>query len=139
MSLLPIVAQTVLSNEDYPDKDANQVPEVKPSEEVKPEHIIDKHKTSPTEAVVDLHIQELVDRHDQMENSEIIKIQINYFTSCLENAMANRLKKVTFIHGVGTGVLKTAIKEILKDYPNVSYRDASMKDFGYGAMDVTLR
>jgi dsDNA-specific endonuclease/ATPase MutS2 len=40
---------------------------------------------------------------------------------------------------VGTGVLKTAMKEILKEYQNVEYRDASMRDFGYGALEVVIR
>ena len=64
---------------------------------------------------------------------------MNYFTRCLENAIANKLKKVTFIHGVGTGVLKTAIKEIVKDYNNVEIQDSSMHQFGYGAMDIIIR
>jgi dsDNA-specific endonuclease/ATPase MutS2 len=68
-----------------------------------------------------------------------LRIQINYFSRCLESAIANNLSKVTFIHGVGTGVLKTTIKEVLKEYTNVSYRDGSMKQFGYGAMDVLIK
>ena len=112
--------------------------QVQKAREVKPEVLIDKHRTSPHEAVVDLHIGELLDDYSKMENYEILRIQINYFTNCLESAIANDISKVTFIHGVGTGVLKTAMKEILKDYDRVEYREASMKEFGYGAMDVIL-
>jgi dsDNA-specific endonuclease/ATPase MutS2 len=64
---------------------------------------------------------------------------MDYFTRCLESAIANNLKKVTFIHGVGTGVLKSAIKERLAEYENIEYRDASMQQFGYGATDVILK
>lgn len=109
------------------------------AKQVKPEIIIDKHKTGPREAVVDLHIGELVDDYSKMENSEMLNIQINYFTKCLESAIANNFLKVTFIHGVGSGILKTAIKAILKDYKGIEYQDASMAKFGLGATKILIR
>ena len=139
ISLLPLSSQTSLVQSEYRDKDINIERVLNISKEVEPEHVIDKHKTSPHEAVVDLHIGELVADYRNLENSEILKIQVNYFIRCLENAITNRLTKITFIHGVGTGVLKTSMKQILKDYPNTEYRDASMQQFGYGAMDVVIK
>lgn len=139
ISLLPSSAMISLVQNEFKSKESDKESLLNISKEVEPEHIISKHKTSPHEAVVDLHIGELIADYRSLENSEILKIQINYFTRCLENAISNHLTKVTFIHGVGTGVLKTAIKQILKDYPNVEYRDASMQQFGYGAMDVMIR
>ena len=139
VSLLPLAAQTSLTDPALFVKDAVEKEQVAKAVEVKPEHIIDKHRTSPKEAVVDLHIEELVEDHSGMDNSAILRTQVNYFTRCLENAMVNNLAKVTFIHGVGTGVLRTAIKEILREYPNVEVRDASMAQFGYGALDVLIR
>ena len=137
VSLLPLSAQTSILQAEAAKKVVEPV--VNKAKEVKPKHIIEEHKTSPHEAVVDLHIYELTENHQNMENMEMLRIQVNYFTKCLESAIANKLSKVTFIHGVGTGVLKTAIKEILKDYENVSARDASMKEFGYGATEVVIR
>jgi hypothetical protein len=139
ISLLPFSAIASMAQSEFQEKDKGQEQVMGESKEMEPEHIIDKHKTSPHEAVVDLHIGELVKDYHSLDNIEIIRIQVNYFIRCLENAIANRLTKVTFIHGVGTGVLKTSIKQILKDYPNVEYRDASMQQFGYGAMDVIIR
>lgn len=139
ISLLPLSAQISIAKSDVPLKDEQSENVVTKSRDVEPEHIIDKHKTSPHEAVVDLHIYELVDDSERLESGEMLRIQVNYFTKCLENAIANKLKKVTFIHGVGTGVLKTAIKEILKDYSNVEIHDASMRQFGYGAMELVIR
>ncbi|MCD4695684.1 MAG: DUF2027 domain-containing protein [Bacteroidales bacterium] len=118
--------------------EANKISVIKAAE-IKPENIIDKHRTSPKEAVVDLHIYELVDNEKELEDGEKLKIQVNYFTRCLENAIANNLTKITFIHGVGTGVLKTAIRVIIKDYSHVEWRDASMKQFGYGATDIIIK
>jgi len=139
VSLLPLAAQVSVMANDVPVKDVDVPGKVAAATEVKPEHIIDKHKTSPREAVVDLHVEELLEDHSGMDNSQILRTQVNYFTRCLENAMVNNLSKVTFIHGVGAGVLKTAIKEILKEYPNVEIRDASMAQFGYGALDVLIK
>ncbi len=139
VSLLPLSAQSSLFQSEVPIKDETPEHVVSEAKEVEPEHIINKHKTSPREAVVDLHIYELVEDHENLESNEMIRIQVNYFTQCLESAIANHFSKVTFIHGVGTGVLKTAIKEILKDYSNVGYRDASMQQFGYGATEVLIK
>lgn len=139
VSLLPISAVSVLFESEKAAMTDLEEQQVNQSVDVEPEHIINQHKTGLHEAVVDLHIEELIEDHSNLENNEIIRTQINYFTKCLENAIANNFKKVTFIHGVGTGVLKTAIKEIIKDYPNVEIQDASMKDFGYGAMDLIIR
>lgn len=138
VSLIPLSAQPVSGKEDVPEQQ-KQASEPVQAREVKPESIIDKHKTSPREAVVDLHIDELVEDHASLDPSRILRLQVNYFTQCLESALVNNLSKVTFIHGIGTGVLKTAIKEILKDYPSVEVRDASLQQFGYGALDVIIR
>lgn len=140
ISLLPLAAQSsIQSAANVPLKDYEVESQITESVEIEPEHIINKHKTSPREAVVDLHIDELMEDYSAMDNTAILKKQINYFTSCLDNAIENKLHKVTFIHGIGTGVLKTAIKEILKDYSNIEARDASKQQFGYGAIDVILR
>ena len=103
-----------------------------------PKEIIDKHKTSPREAVVDLHIGELTEDYSKMSNQEMLNLQLNYFVRCLESAIKNYLTKITFIHGVGDGILKSKIMEILRAYDNVKTRDASMKDFGYGATEVLI-
>ena len=139
ISLMPIAAQAALFTSDDVISLETEETAVSEAKAVEPEHIIDKHRTSPREAVVDLHIYELVENSEKLESMDALKIQVNYFTKCLESAIANKLSKVTFIHGVGTGVLKTTIKQVLKDYSNVSYQDGSMKDFGYGAMDVLIK
>jgi len=132
-------AQTFLFQNEFEKEEEPAEQTISKAKEVKPEHIIDKHKTSPREAVVDLHIYELMEDHENIDDAQKLRTQINYFTRCLESAIANNLSKVTFIHGVGTGVLKTSIKEILKDYSNVGMQDASMKQFGYGATEVIIK
>lgn len=105
---------------------------------IKEAALIDRHQTSPGEAVVDLHIGELVDNILGMSSNDIFRVQINYFQKMLDSAIRNDYTKVTFIHGVGNGVLKNAIIEELKNYSNTTNRMASISKFGVGAIDVMI-
>ena len=105
---------------------------------VKKEAPIDKHRTAPGEAIVDLHIGELVDNILGMSSHDMFKIQMDYFKRMLDSAIAAEYNKVTFIHGVGNGVLKNAIIEELKNYKNTENRMASIAKFGVGAIDVMI-
>lgn len=86
--------------------------------------------------VVDLHIEELVKDYSLMSNSQIISYQLNYFLYELDQALLKKLHKITFIHGVGNGVLRSSIREELKRFPNISYREAPLEKFGYGGTEV---
>ena len=106
---------------------------------VKEKAAIDRHQTAPGEAIVDLHIGELVDNILGMSSNDMFRTQMNYFKKMLESAITNEYNKVTFIHGVGNGVLKNAIIEELKHYDNTSNRMASIVKFGVGAIDVMIK
>lgn len=105
---------------------------------LKTESIILKHKTDDESAEVDLHLHSLVDDESKLNNSEKLKIQLDYFVRCLEGAIKENLKKVVFIHGVGAGVLKYEINNILKEYENIEYFDASIAKYGIGATEVLI-
>ena len=106
---------------------------------VKQEAAIDKHRAAPGEAVVDLHIAELVENIAGLSSHDMFQIQMDYFKKMLESAIAADYNKVTFIHGVGNGVLKNAIIEELKKYKNTENRMASIAKFGVGAIDVVIK
>ena len=106
---------------------------------VKQEAPIDKHRTTPGEATVDLHIAELVENIAGLSSHDMFQIQMDYFRKMLESAIAAEYNKVTFIHGVGNGVLKNAIIEELKKYKNTENRMASIAKFGVGAIDVVIK
>jgi len=106
---------------------------------VKPKALIDKYATSPHDAVVDLHIEELVDDPDSLEGKEMLDYQVRYFEKCIESAIAANYHKVTFIHGVGNGILKSALVKRLQDYENLENHIASLAKFGVGAIDVVIR
>ena len=99
---------------------------------------IDKHRVSDGIAVVDLHIGELVDNILGLSSADMLKIQKDYFVKMLENGIKNNYQKITFIHGVGNGVLKNEIVRIMKDYEGLEKRSASLARFGVGAVDVII-
>lgn len=140
ISLLPLQAQLRVADKNSKTKvEKLQEPIIQEAEIVNPVHVIDPHKTSPREAVVDLHLSELVEDESKVEDHEKLSIQMDYFKSCLESALLNYITKLTFIHGVGKGVLKQSILDYLEDYPMIEVRDASMKEFGYGATVLLIR
>jgi uncharacterized protein DUF2027 len=100
--------------------------------------LIDEYRTSQSEAEVDLHIGELVDNILGMSSLDMINIQINTFKKVLDNAIANDYKKITFIHGVGNGVLKSAIIKELNEYEGLENSMASIAKFGVGAIDIRI-
>ncbi|MBC35113.1 MAG: hypothetical protein CL663_03590 [Bacteroidetes bacterium] len=105
----------------------------------KEEAIIDRHMILPKVAEVDLHIAEIVDNISGMESRDMLAIQKRYFKECLESAIANDYQKVTFIHGVGNGILKNAIVQTLKEYENTDNHAASIAKYGVGAIDVLIK
>ena len=98
-----------------------------------------RHKTGDREAEVDLHIHELVDDPASFEKVEILEFQKNYFIRCLESAIASGYTKVTFIHGVGNGVLKDVLLDRLKKQEGIEVIDAPMHKYGVGAIEVHIR
>ena len=49
--------------------------------------------------------------------------------------LSKKIQRIVFIHGVGEGVLKTELQNLLNKYP-VKYYDASYKKYGLGATEV---
>jgi hypothetical protein len=107
--------------------------------EIKPGSLIEKHQIAPREAVVDLHIGEIMEDFKDLPPHEILKIQIEYFTKCIESAAERNFRKVTFIHGVGNGTLKSAIMRKVQEYEHAESHLASLAKFGVGAIDVTIK
>jgi DNA-nicking Smr family endonuclease len=103
------------------------------------DNILLQHETSPGEAEVDLHIDMLSERPGDLSAHEAFEIQMHYFRLCMNHAFANKMKKVTFIHGVGKGILKDEINKELKQYDNVHFFEAPMSKYGVGATEVYFK
>jgi hypothetical protein len=122
------------------EKADHEAPEPIEKKAVKPKEkqLIDQYMTGRDEAVVDLHIGQVIDDLADLSPHDMLKVQLDHFCKCLDNAMANKLRKVTFIHGVGNGTLKEAIIEKMKDYENLEHQSASLAKFGVGAVDILI-
>lgn len=99
---------------------------------------IEKFRTDVGEAVVDLHIGEIVDNIAGLESRDMFQLQMNHFRKALESAIAEGYRKITFIHGVGNGTLKNAIIKELKEYEHLEDSMASIIKFGVGALDISI-
>lgn len=90
------------------------------------------------EKEVDLHIEELIENTNGLSNFEMLTIQLERFEKELDEALEKNMKKIIFIHGVGNGRLRQEIASVLKKTKGVSFQDASYKEYGYGATQVTI-
>lgn len=92
-------------------------------------------------AVVDLHIEALLPKGPSKRNpAELLQLQLDTFEKSLENAIASGMSDITFIHGVGSGALRTELHKRLGKHQNVRFfEDAHKQKFGYGATKVTLK
>jgi DNA-nicking Smr family endonuclease len=89
---------------------------------------------------IDLHINELLDNSEGLSNRDILGIQTDKVASEMKLAIQSGAKKIVFIHGVGQGVLKQEVANLLKSkFKKYYYQDASFKEYGYGATMVTIR
>ncbi len=89
---------------------------------------------------VDLHIHELLENTRGMDNGEMLQHQISHFERMMKSAERKKISKVVFIHGVGEGVLKREIHNLIEQYyPNCSTQPADHREYGYGATEVRIR
>lgn len=110
------------------------------SKEVKANPKKQVRKRTLDEVVVDLHITELLDNPEGLSNREMLEIQMAKVEGEMSAAIKGHVKKIVFIHGVGQGVLKQEVANLLKrKFKKYYFQDASFKEYGYGATMVTLR
>jgi len=88
---------------------------------------------------IDLHIEALHPKPDSLSNSEMLRIQLEVFEKNLNLAIAAGMDQITFIHGIGNGVLRKEIHKRLSQLRNISYFQDTQKDqWGYGATLVKI-
>ena len=88
---------------------------------------------------IDLHIEQLTKDHSLMSNSEMIRLQMETFEKNLNYAIASGMDEITFIHGIGNGVLRKEIHKYLSHLGNIKYfQDTQKSRFGYGATLVRI-
>jgi hypothetical protein len=101
---------------------------------VKPEIVLDY---DVPQSVVDLHINKLVTSTKGLSKAAILAIQIEAFEKALSQSFAHGMREITFIHGVGNGVLKDEIHKILSKNPFVrEFGIEKTNEYGQGATVV---
>ncbi len=102
------------------------------------EPLVFRFQVAPREAEIDLHIHALMEDPGNLEKSEILEFQLSHFTACLNSAIANHFLKLTAIHGVGNGVLRNALMQLLGNYEGIEVFDAPMSKYGVGAVEIRI-
>ncbi|EIM72596.1 Smr protein/MutS2 [Nitritalea halalkaliphila LW7] len=90
-------------------------------------------------AAVDLHIEQLVTDSAGMSNGEMLRLQLRTFEEQLNAAILSGMDEITFIHGIGNGVLRKEIHKQLGQWKGIAYfKDSQKSRFGYGATLVKI-
>ena len=101
---------------------------------------VSKKASRPGVIEVDLHIDELVDSTRGLSNADMLNLQVDKFREVMDANLKSHGTKIIFIHGKGEGVLRQALmKELNHRYKGHEVQDASFREYGYGATQVTIR
>jgi hypothetical protein len=88
---------------------------------------------------IDLHLEELVEFPMRLDDWQRLHTQMSHAKKCLNAAFNQKIRKLVFIHGVGTGVLKTELHNYLAGFENISFKDADCREYGSGATEVFIK
>lgn len=143
---VPVIAFDIISNDkntaDTPLDKATVAAMLSKREVPAPKNKIHTKKEAKREDVieVDLHIDELVDSTAGLSAADMLNLQIDHFCKTMDENLRHIGQKIVFIHGKGEGVLRQALmKELTHRYKGHDVQDASFREYGFGATQVTIR
>lgn len=87
---------------------------------------------------IDLHLEELVEFPQRLEDWQKLYTQLQHVKKCIEAAQRENITRIVFIHGKGTGVLKTELRNLVSNTYQLSYCDADYRAYSTGATEVYL-
>jgi hypothetical protein len=91
----------------------------------------------PARSVIDLHIEKLSNDWEHLSNYEILSLQLKTVEKYYELALAHRQASLIVVHGVGEGVLRDEIHDMLRLKKEVkSFVNQFHPSFGYGATEI---
>lgn len=101
---------------------------------------VSKPSKKPDVLEIDLHASALLDNLNGLSKADILNYQIDTFRKVMDESIKSPGKKIIFIHGKGEGVLRQALmKELNHRYKGHDVADASFREYGFGATQVTIR
>ncbi len=143
----PVIAVDIVKN-DIPQRamtiDSSQLEDAmrrKRYEDTRPlKRPVQKKLPKDDPLVIDLHINELLDSTRGLSNADILNYQVDTFRKVMKENLSKKGQKIVFIHGKGEGVLRQALmKELNYSFKGHDVQDASFREYGYGATQVTIR
>ncbi len=94
----------------------------------------------PARSEVDLHIDKLTNDWKRMNSYDIVGLQLKAFEKYYELALLHHLPSFIVIHGVGEGVLRNDIHDILRLKKDVkSFVNQYHPSYGYGATEIFFK
>lgn len=94
-----------------------------------------------TPLVVDLHASELLETTAGMDSKAILEYQLEEVRRVMKahRRPADKGLKIVFIHGKGEGILREAVEKLIRrEFPRCLLQDASFREYGFGATQVTV-
>ncbi|PCJ27415.1 MAG: hypothetical protein COA97_03875 [Flavobacteriales bacterium] len=88
---------------------------------------------------IDLHLEKLVEFPGKLDDSLRLHTQMQHVKNCLSAAKEKNIKKIVFIHGVGTGVLKMELHNYLSNFDFLIVKEADFREYGSGATEVIIK
>lgn len=87
----------------------------------------------------DLHIEVIAPTSKFLNKHDALLFQLDYVRHVIHLAYRRRVNRLIFIHGVGKGVLRDQLREMLtNDYPNIEFLDGTYTKFGDGATELII-
>ena len=94
----------------------------------------------PARSVIDLHIEKISNDWKGLSNYEILDLQLKEFEKYYHLALVHHLPSMTVIHGVGEGVLRDEIHDILRLKKEVrSFVNQYHPAYGFGATEIYFK
>lgn len=120
-----------------PTKPERFIPELKPQ-------LVNKTSYSSFAEIpryeIDLHIEQLVDDHKSLSNTEMLDIQIKTLERYVHLAIIHRQERMVVIHGMGKGTLRTEVHNYLQQVPEVDkYTNEWQGQYGFGATEIYFK
>lgn len=89
--------------------------------------------------VIDLHLESLLDENEQLRSAHALAFQLSCVQEAVRKASVARIRRLVFVHGRGSGILKSALRQLLDEqFPHIEYFDASYQKFGQGATEIII-
>ncbi|MDG2425012.1 MAG: hypothetical protein P8M07_00335 [Flavobacteriales bacterium] len=89
---------------------------------------------------IDLHIETLTENLQRLSDHDKFELQLETFNQEMDRAVKHRLRRLVFIHGVGSGRLREAIlDEIEQHWPQCVCESADPYTYGNGATQVYFK